>query len=301
MQFFNILSRPSGANVGPMRMLARVVWGIVGASVAAGGVALQAQARPKTPTVPQLLEAAARYVAEYDKKFSAVVSEEKYEQVATQSSGFRAQQRRTLVSDVILINAGAAGWISLRDVYQVDGSPVRDHTDRLLKLLTNPAPDAYQQALRLAQEGARFNIGNMSRSINVPSTALRFVRVENQTHSTYSVNGMKTIGGVNAAELGFTETATPRLIKSPADAPAEGKIWLEPASGRIVQTELSLKFEKSSSAKITVHYGADAKIGMWVPVRMDEVYILASGQVVSGRADYRNFRTFAVDVNTIIK
>ena len=283
-----------------MRMLARVAC-VVAAAVAAGSAAPVAQSRSPLPTVPQLLAAAAKYVAEYDKKFSAVVSEEKYEQVVTQSTGFRAQQRRTLVSDVILINAGEAGWISLRDVYQVDGSPVRDHTDRLLKLLTNPAPDAYQQALRLAQEGARFNIGSMSRSINVPSTALRFVRQENQSHSSFSVAGMKTIDGVNTAELAFTETGTPRLIRSPADAPADGKVWLEPASGRIVQTELSLKFEKNSSAKITVHYGADAKIGMWVPVRMDEVYILALGQVVSGRADYRNFRTFSVDVNTIIK
>jgi hypothetical protein len=213
-----------------MRMLARVAC-VVTAAVAAGSAAPAAQSRSPLPTVPQLLAAAAKYVAEYDKKFSAVVSEEKYEQVVTQSTGFRAQQRRTLVSDVILINAGDAGWISLRDVYQVDGSPVRDHTDRLLKLLTNPAPDAYQQALRLAQEGARFNIGSMSRSINVPSTALRFVRQENQRHSSFSVAGMKTIDGVNTAELAFTETATPRLIRSPADAPADGKVWLEPASG----------------------------------------------------------------------
>jgi hypothetical protein len=51
----------------------------------------------------------------------------------------------------------------------------------------------------------------------------------------------------------------------------------------------------------TVHYAADAKISLWVPVRMDEMYTLASGQIVSGRADYRNFRMFSVDVNTIIK
>src|SRR5262249_49564964 len=122
---------------------------------------------------------------------------EKYDQTATQQ-GFRVQ-RRTLVSDVILINAGAAGWVSLRDVFEVDGSPVRDHTDRLLKLLTNPAPDAYQQALRLAQEGARFNIGNLSRSINVPSTALRFVRQDMQSRSTFTSNGLKTINGSSVA------------------------------------------------------------------------------------------------------
>jgi hypothetical protein len=281
-------------------MPTRVACLVIAVTIAAASVALQAQSRAQLPTVPQLLEAAGKYVAEYDKKFSGVVSEENYYQSATQP-GFRAQQRRTLVSDLILINAGPAGWISLRDVFQVDGSPVRDHTDRLLKLLTNPAPDAYQQALRLAQEGARFNIGNLSRSINVPSTALRFVRQDTQSRSTFTVNGMKTINGISAAELEFKETGTPRLIRTLTDAPAEGKIWLEPANGRIVQTELSLKFEKSSSAKITVRYAPEPKISLWVPVRMDEVYTLASGQIVSGRADYRNFRTFSVDVNTIIK
>jgi len=270
------------------------------ALVAAAAAVVSAQSRGGTPTVPQLLQAAGKYVAEYDKKFSAVVSEEKYDQTATQP-GFRVQQRRTLVSDVILINAGAAGWISLRDVFQVDGSPVRDHTDRLLKLLTNPAPDAYQQALRLAQEGARFNIGNLSRSINVPSTALRFVRQDTQSRSTFEFNGLKTVNALSVAELGFKETGTPRMIRTPADAPAEGKIWLEPATGRIVQTELSVKFEKGSSAKITVHYAAEPKISLWVPVRMDEIYTLATGQTISGRADYRNFRMFSVDVNTIIK
>jgi hypothetical protein len=266
----------------------------------AAGSYVSAQSRGGTPTVPQLLEAGGKYVADYDKKFSAVVSEEKYDQTATQP-GFRVQQRRTLISDVILINAGVAGWISLRDVFQVDGTPVRDHTDRLLKLLTNPAPDGYQQALRLVQEGARFNIGSLSRSINVPSTALRFVRQDMQRQSVFDFNGLKTINGISVAELAFKETGTPRLIRTPADAAAEGKIWLEPASGRIVQTELSLKFEKGSFAKITVHYAPEPKISLWVPVRMDEIYTLSSGQTITGRADYRNFRMFSVDVNTIIK
>src|SRR6185295_17154384 len=105
-------------------------------------IAPLAQSKPRTPTVPELLAAAAKYLTEYDKKFSAVVSEEQYDQTAAQT-GFRVPQRRTLKSDVILMNAEAAGWVSLRDVYEVDGSPVRDHTDRILQLMTNPVPDAY--------------------------------------------------------------------------------------------------------------------------------------------------------------
>jgi hypothetical protein len=259
-----------------------------------------AQSRPNTPTVPELLAVAGKYLTEYDKKFSAVVSEEQYDQTAAQA-GFRVPQRRTLKSDVILMNAEAAGWVSLRDVYEVDGSPVRDHTDRILSLLTNPVPDAYAQALRLAQEGARFNLGAVSRTINVPSTALLFLRTDFQKRSTFAFDGMKTIDKIPVAEIAFKEESMPRVIRNPADAAAEGHVWLEPDSGRIIQTELSLKFEKGSSAKITVRYASEPKTNLYVPVRMDEIYVLAAGQTITGRADYRNFRTFAVDVATIIK
>ena len=263
-------------------------------------IAPLAQSGPRTPTVPELLAAAGKYLAEYDKKFSAVVSEEQYDQTVSQA-GFRVPQRRTLKSDVVLMNAEAAGWVSLRDVYDVDGAPVRDHTDRILKLMTNPVPDAYAQALRLAQEGARFNLGAVSRTINVPSTALLFLRGDFQSRSTFSFEGLKTLDRIAVAELAFKEESKPRVIRNPADAAAEGHVWLEPDSGRIVQTELSLKFEKGSSAKITVRYANEPKINLWVPVRMDELYVIAAGQTITGRADYRNFRTFTVDVATIIK
>lgn len=271
--------------------------GVLAASLAAG-VTLAAQ-QAANPTVPNLLAAAGKYLADYDRQFSAVVSEERYEQSATQV-GSRSVQRRILLSDVMLMNADAAGWISLRDVFQVDGLPVRDHTDRLVKLMTEPAPDSYAQALRLAREGARFNVGSVERTINVPSTALLFLRTDNQKRSTFTFEGMKTVDRTRVAELDFKETGEPRIIRSPANAAAEGKFWLEPDSGRVIQTQFILKWTKDATAKITVHYANDPKIAMWVPVRMDEDYFLPTSSI-SGRADYRNFRKFAVDVATIIK
>ncbi len=118
-------------------------------------------------TLAELLRSSASYVAQYEREFSAVVSEERYEQVATRPTedldgrarSVRETAVRLLRSDVLLINAGAAGWIGYRDVFEVDGQPVRDRDERLFKLFLEPAPDALVQAKRIADESARFNLG----------------------------------------------------------------------------------------------------------------------------------------------
>lgn len=95
---------------------------IVGAS-ATVHLAAFPQARSRAdPTVGQILAAGAKYVEEYEKQFSAVISEERYEQSWT-PLGSRIVQRRLLRSDLIVMNAGKAGWISFRDVFEVDGAP----------------------------------------------------------------------------------------------------------------------------------------------------------------------------------
>lgn len=254
--------------------------------------------RTVNPTVEELLKAGGRYIAEYESKFSAIVSQERYEQ-SNSPLGMRISQRRTLLSDLILINGGAAGWFALRDVFQVDGMPVRDHTDRLMKLMLDPAPDAFAQASRLAQESARFNLGNMNRTINLPTMTLLFLRAEFQGRSKFSFEGMKTVDRIRVAQLDFKETAMPRVIRSLDNAAAEGKFWLEPVTGRVVQTEFSLK-SAGNSTKITVRYASQPAISVWVPVKMDETMFSSTGSV-SGHADYSNFRSFAVDVATKIK
>jgi hypothetical protein len=286
-----------------MRALGRLAF--VTAIVAASAT-LAAQSR-RNPTVPELLSAAATYLDGYEKQFSAVVSEERYQQSADALAA-RGARQRILRSDLIVINAGPAGWISLRDVYEVDGLPVRDRADRLMKLITQPAPDSFAQALRVAEESARFNLGTVWRTINTPTTALLFLRRDDQDRSKFIFEGMKTVDGVRVAELAFKETGTPRMIQSVDNAAVEGRFGVEPASGRVVQTEFRIK-SAGNSAKISVRYAHQPKVGLWLPVRMDEEYVttVASNSVfrvsgqITGRADYQNFRKFDVDVATIIK
>jgi hypothetical protein len=286
-----------------MRALARLA--AVTAIVAASAT-LAAQSR-KNPTVPDLLAAAATYLDGYEKQFSAVVSEEWYQQTADPLAA-RGVRQRVLRSDLIVINADQAGWLSLRDVFEVDGLPVRDRSDRLMKLITQPAPDAFAQAVRVAEESARFNLGTVWRTINTPTTALLFLRRDDQDRSTFKFEGLKSVNGVQVAELAFKETGKPRMIQSVDNAAAEGRFWIEPASGRVVQTEFLIS-SAGNSAKISVRYTLQPKIGLWLPIRMDEEYLtsVASSGVlrqrgqITGRADYQNFRKFDVDVATIIK
>jgi hypothetical protein len=286
-----------------MRPLGRLafVTAIIASSVT---VAAQSQ---RNPTVPELLAAAAKYLDGYEKQFSAVVSEERYQQSADPLAA-RGVRQRILRSDLIVINAGQAGWISLRDVYEVDGLPVRDRADRLMKLVTEPAPDSFAQALRVAEESARFNLGTVWRTINTPTTALMFLRRDDQDRSTFKFEGLKTVDGVRVAEVAFKETTMPRMIQSVDNAAVEGKFWIEPASGRVVQTEFRIA-SAGNSAKISVRYAHQPKVGLWLPVRMDEEYLTTVGSnsmfrvrgQITGRADYQNFRKFDVDVATIIK
>lgn len=275
-------------------------------AIVAASATFAAQSRPN-PTVSELLSAAAKYLDGYEMQFSAVVSEERYQQTADFMAA-RGARQRILRSDLIVINAGQAGWISLRDVYEVDGLPVRDRSDRLMKLITEPAADSFAQAVRVAEESARFNLGNVWRTINTPTAALLFLRGDDQDRSTFTFEGLKPVDGVRVAQLAFKEKGMPRMIQSVDNAAAEGKFWVEPASGRVVQTEFLLT-SAGNSARISVRYAHQPKIDLWLPVRMDEEYLTTAGSSsvfrargqITGRADYQNFRKFDVDVATIIK
>ena len=116
-------------------------------------------------------------MTDFDAGFSNVVAEEHYEQrtssnVLRGSHGGSQPTSRTLVSDFLLVKlSGQDVWLPFRDVFEVDGKPVRDRQDRLTKLFLQPAATALQQAEQIVAESARYNIG-VARNINIPVLAL---------------------------------------------------------------------------------------------------------------------------------
>ena len=102
-------------------------------SVAVGALSTVVVSR-QAPPLADVLAQAARYIAEYELAFSAVVSEERYQQTLLGVIARGGRESRTLRSDVLLVLGKETGWVRFRAVYEVDGRAVRDRQDRLANL-----------------------------------------------------------------------------------------------------------------------------------------------------------------------
>jgi len=276
----------------------------VGAALFALLIVPTTRAAAQQSEASTVLARSAAYLESYERAFSVVVSEEIYTQElqidprpTTRSFGIdqTIRKERTLRSDVLQTSIGQREWVAFRDVYDVDGKVVRDRDTRLQKLFVDTPAQALEQARRIVAESARFNLGTLRRDINVPTMALTYLRGSNQTRSTFTVGGRKDLGGVPSVVLDFKEHAKPTIIRAAdADLPATGHFWIEPESGRVLKSEVSIA-DRRSSAKITVTYGAVPKLTVWAPVLMIEEY--TGPETIRAKATYSHFRQFAVSVD----
>jgi hypothetical protein len=171
-------------------------------------------------------------------------------------------------------------------------------------LLTASA-GSMDEARRLSDESARFNIGPFLRNINVPTTALFFFRPENLRRFKLT---RKSIGQDGTWEIACRETERPTLIRTPdgGSVPSEGSVWVNGADGTVVRTRLRMtQFGSpantsprgSGSAEIDVRYRRVDALDMWLPDTMTESYEGSHGAawqriVTEARyTDYRQFRT----------
>jgi hypothetical protein len=257
------------------------------------------------PVLSGLLDKAAAYLEQYDAKLSAVISQETYSQTERTLEGDPAQERtrsRALKSQVLLLNGGGGTWLWFRDVFQVDGKPLADHVGRFEKLLaTSPAESAGAGSLasQIALESARYNLGGVTRNFNVPTMALTFVRRENQARSSFRQQGAQPTDGRGPTVVSFAETRRPTLVRGAGDSDVRttGRVWIEP-TGRIEKTELSLTAENNVTAVVTVTYGAQPTIAVFVPMSMHEHYQQSIVDTIEAFATYSDFvvPTVSVDV-----
>ena len=282
----------------------------------------------RSPELTAALDAAATYLEHYEHRISAIGAEEAYHQAVsplTGSVGSSPIQRRLSAgsdvaeprtrntrANIMTISLGAQGWVAFRDVFQVDGRPVRDREERLVRLLQHVTPDSLQQARQIAAESARYNLDpdtmHIDRTINVPTTALLFLRAANQSRSSFHLGKPERVGGVDCVTLQFDERTQPRLIRTSDDAAAHGTIWIDMANGgRVIKTEVRMQSgnqpgQSSVRSETTVTYAHVDKLDVWVPTVMDETYeVTATRQVVTGHATYSDFREFKVTTSADIK
>jgi hypothetical protein len=260
-----------------------------------------AQPAPQATTFEQVLRRAHEYVVLYeDHELSTVIAEEHYEQAVFNASGRRTAQR-TLLSDYVIFQLPPdEDWFALRDVYEVDGEVIGERLTRVRNLFSKTGEATSRRAMDMAEESARFNIGTVVRTINLPTFPLRFLRPVNRSRFVFAGAGQESINGVGTWIVSYREIKTPTFSVSPEgrDVPAHGRFWVEPETGAIVRSELIMGGTRRVPvrATITVTYRRAEELGFWVPAEMQERYDnprdVKTAEIVTGSAKYSSLRPF---------
>ena len=280
-------------------------WALIAALLGFIGVAApRAHGDQRAPSVKDVMRRVAGYVSAYGEKAAILVGTERYTQ-QTDGNTPDAQGSRVTVAEFAIVKVEAIrGWLGFRDVVEVDGRSVTDREDRLVRLLTSPG-NRYDEARQLTAESARFNIGRVVRTFNVPTTVLFYFTRDNQERFKFTAKRVEADG---SWEIAFRETQHPTLIRTPEgkSVPSDGSIWANPADGTIVRTVLKVGPTGVGAPKgtrttgiIDVGYSYVAALGMWLPESMLEHFetkTKETKETITGRATYTNYRQFQTSV-----
>ena len=257
-------------------------------------------AAAQPPDVDAALEKAADYIYSYKRDFVGIVAEETYRQTVTgppagrDSRGFPldgARERRGLKSDILYVRTPDADrWLQFRDVFEVDGKPVRDRAERLAKLFLQPSRSVQKQAQDISAESARYNIGGVNRNINLPVLALSVLETESRPWFSFTGTRKKDLW-----EIEFREERGGTLIRTNGEQsmPSHGRFTIEASSGRVLSSDLIAE-SATLKARIEVTYAPEPAMALLVPREMREKYESKDGSVIEGRASYAKFRRYQV-------
>jgi VWFA-related protein len=287
-----------------------------------------------SPELAGLTAGLADYVDRFERDFVAVVARERYVQmvhpwrgnpkgpehepelgwrdgVGEQKQAGSTIARRQLLSDVLLVQVKGGEWMGFRDVEMVDGSPVRDRGDRVRELFLSERADKGAQLRRIADESARYNLGDFRRTMNLPNVALSFMRRVDQGRYEFKRLADDEVNGRSARVVSYVEKVRPTLIRTPngRDIPIYGRIWLDAEHGRVVRTELRFDRGGEARAAIRVDFRQEPGLDILVPARMWEWYeggnvfgrIGADKTLVQCLAEYSEYKRFQVATEETVK
>jgi hypothetical protein len=273
----------------------------------------------QTPSLEQVLTRAGAYVEEFQRELSGIVAEETYLQeviprLGMNGSGRTQLQRRRLRSDLLLLRPEeSVSWLQFRDVFEVDGNAVRDRDERLTKIFLDPDQTTAERVDRIREESARYNIGGIARTMNVPVLPLAVLSPVNQPRFRFTVDDRRRNAAPGSdlpqtpsfrvsAEVWvvrFTERLAPTIIHTGNDKNifSRGRFWIEPSSGRVLMSEMITE-DADVRGQINVSYQSEPLVGLLVPIEMRERYTSQGYRAtITGQATYGKFRRFQVDVN----
>jgi hypothetical protein len=246
------------------------------------------------PTLATVLDRAGAYVAEFHRQLSSLVGEEIY--VQDWKSVWKSHRRdnttnlghRVTKGDLLLVKPpGADAWVGYRDVYEVDGTPVHNRDEALVTAFRDGSLSTDARIRQLLDGNARYNIGGIQRNVNWPVFPLLFLERPNQFRFRFKLATDRRPGAPSAGSapsgafrvstevwvIEYDEKVSGTMIKTDnqKDLPSHGRFWIEPASGRVLMSELVVK-NRALIATLDVSYQSEPLLGMLVPVEMHELY-----------------------------
>jgi hypothetical protein len=265
--------------------------------LASGGTL--AEARQKL-TLDEVMRRAHSYVAVYeDHQLSSLIAREEYQQQWFDPEA-QVKEERRLLSDYMLFQLPPKeDWFALRDVHDVDGVAIADRDIRLKMLFTESRDNIEQLAMAIDKESARFNLGNVPRTVNMPTFALRFLRPVNRNRFDFKKQAEERVGNAVTWVVSYRETDSPTFSATTQgrDVAASGRFWIDPESGAVLRSEMILGGTRrlSTRATVTVTYGLEPGLGFRVPIEMREKYDNPRKKredTIVAVATYSNFRPF---------
>ena len=281
--------------------------GLLAAALGAGLPTAQPRAQ-EGPRLDEVIDRAADYVAEYVDELSNVVMEEEYRQTYYRNRSATAAHSR-LVSEFLLMRVDEEGqWVGFRDVVELNGRVLENRGNRLSSLFAEGRASALAQARRISEESARYNLGETGRTFNVPTYSLFFLHPANVDRFDFerTRTGRAGCAGEETAwDVSFQEIAYPTIARGyqGISLPASGRFCLDPASGRVLETEFELhhppagRDRPATDATARVTFGLEPRLGIWVPLEMRDSVSEDGGRRTANIARYRNYRQFDIVVS----
>jgi hypothetical protein len=278
--------------------------------------------RPSCGATATLVARAGAHVTSADESFDGLVAAEDYRQQIVDSAGpgaallppisirediqvqppstaaSRVRATRRVRASFLFVRQGDDRWLGFRDVIQVDGRAVgaADRPWPGQSVVDASALDAWRRA---SEEGERFALGPIARTLNVATGALL---VLHPTHAGRFRFTSEPGAGRGTCEVTFQELSSPTIVRTGIDddVPASGAFHIEAGSGRVVGSELIGGSSLAAVASRTsVRYELDPGLRLWVPREMREEFLARGGVRVRTVARYSDFRR--VEVATIIR
>ena len=261
---------------------------------------------PDTST-KRIVEAAAAYVADYQRQLTSVIADEIYTQevVAQSPRDPKMPRIRRLRSEVFFMYAAADHhWMAIRDVMSLDGSPLADRPD---------LRDAFQRlatrevAAKVTEYNSRYNIGRTYRNFNEPTLSLLVFDERHRPRFSFDRKHVERQGDTTLVTIAFTEKDSPTLIQDQRRGRvfSKGEFIVEAGAGRIRRTVLTAKSDPLR-LELTTTYAPDDRLGILVPTLFRESYEYGSNsrtldsapeyERIVCEATYSNFRRFETSV-----